>query len=455
VKFADDSSRIYREGDIFSSFACLAIRIMYIKEIKLTNIRSIRELHMTFDKPAGWHVILGDNGAGKTSILRAICAGLVGPTEILRLNPSFGTWVTVEKQTATISLKIEQSVDIDKRAARSQTFENTNDFWCKTVVKQDTENGRSWKFLADNASAKIDPNDCNWSDNHKNGWFSAAFGPYRRFIGGDDNWKYIFKQNPKIGAYLTAFNEGVALTESVRWLIDALLDSHLNLNSKNADLVENVKTLLNSGDLLPRGYSLMDVNSDGLFFSTPTGDCIHLYELSEGLKSVTSLTLELLRLLVDVYGYEKVFSNFQNEHTISSVGVVLIDEIDVHLHPSWQARIGQWFTTVFPKIQFIVTTHSPIICRAGVDGSIWHLALTEENEVQLKQIKGQDLNDLVFGDVLDAYSTDYFGTNITRSEEGQKEVQLLAKLNQKHLRKQITAAELEQRAALLKKYPLV
>jgi hypothetical protein len=46
-------------------------------------------------------------------------------------------------------------------------------------------------------------------------------------------------------------------------------------------------------------------------------------------------------------------------------GVVLIDEIDAHLHPEWQQTIGFWLTRHFPAIQFLVTTHSPIICQAA------------------------------------------------------------------------------------------
>ena len=50
---------------------------------------------------------------------------------------------------------------------------------------------------------------------------------------------------------------------------------------------------------------------------------------------------------------------------IKRSGVVLIDEIDAHLHPEWQREIGFWLKRHFPNIQFLVTTHSPIICQAA------------------------------------------------------------------------------------------
>lgn len=53
------------------------------------------------------------------------------------------------------------------------------------------------------------------------------------------------------------------------------------------------------------------------------------------------------------------------ENFFKRSGVVLIDEIDAHLHPEWQREIGFWLKRHFPNIQFIVTTHSPIICQAA------------------------------------------------------------------------------------------
>ena len=52
---------------------------------------------------------------------------------------------------------------------------------------------------------------------------------------------------------------------------------------------------------------------------------------------------------------------------------VLIDEIDAHLHPEWQREIGFWLKRHFPNIQFLVTTHSPIICQAADENGLFVL----------------------------------------------------------------------------------
>jgi energy-coupling factor transporter ATP-binding protein EcfA2 len=424
---------------------------MYIKELKLTNIRSVKELKMTFKHPAGWHVILGDNGSGKSSIIRAICAGLVGPSEVLRLDPDFSTWVTKGAQSAEISLRIEKS-EVDLVTGKGKTTTNTT-FDCNTVISQDKTNGRTWKFFLVDSAQKFDLNRYNWSDARSNGWFSAAFGPYRRFVGGDQSLDSFYTRNPKIGAHLTAFKESAALTESVVWLKQVLLNSLSKKTHSDGIILNGVRTFINQGKLLPEGFELLDISAEGLIFSTPTSTYVHLFELSEGLKSVICLALELIRLLVDTYGAESVFSKMQvgSEGIIDSEGVVLIDEIDVHLHPSWQARIGQWFTTCFPNIQFIVTTHSPIICRAGVKGSVWRLTREDDGSL-FQQIVERELEDLLYGDILDAYDTGLFGTNVTRSKEGQLDLELVAQLNMKFLKKETTNAEDKTRLKLNKRY---
>ncbi len=109
-------------------------------------------------------------------------------------------------------------------------------------------------------------------------------------------------------------------------------------------------------------------------------------------------------------------------------GVVLIDEVDSHLHPSWQTRIGQWFTKFFPNIQFIVTTHSALICRACENSSIWRLASPGSDD-RSEEITGIAKKRLIFGNVLDAYGTELFGKSPVRSDKSDEMLKRLGRLN--------------------------
>ena len=150
-------------------------------------------------------------------------------------------------------------------------------------------------------------------------------------------------------------------------------------------------------------------------------------KLSDGYRSILSLTFELIRQLSQSYGWEAVFEG-PPAATISLPGVVLIDEVDVHLHPAWQHRIGAWFLKFFPRLQFIVTTHSPIICQAAEKGSVWRLP-EPGSEEQPRRLNGTELGRLLYGNVLDAYGTGLFGRGVTRSEVGKERVRQLAELN--------------------------
>lgn len=440
-------------------FVVNVIGVMYIKELEITNIRSIKKLRMTFQNPAGWHVLLGENGSGKSSIVRAISAALVGPSEILRLDPDFGSWVTVGEKEAMIELKLQKG-DLDRRAGKGGSkkgAKSINEIECITKISQQKDNGRNWYFTDNSAKKTGDhPSYYNWGA--ANGWFSAAFGAYRRFTGGDQSLDTFYVRNPKIGAHLTAFKENAALTETVVWLKDLQFRALSNARAEENMILESIRHFINKENLLPDGFKLKEITPDGPMFTIPGDGAVHLYELSEGIKSVASLTFELIRLLLLSYSAQSVFGQFMDNKSdndfIPVDGVVLIDEIDAHLHPTWQARVGQWFTRYFPNIQFIVTTHSPLVCRASVKGSVWRLPAPYEEE-EPQQIKGVMLNRLLYGDILDALGTGAFGDGITRDRRGLEKLERLAKLNQLYYKGKLTPMEQEERWLLMETFPVL
>ncbi len=92
---------------------------MYLNKIVIQNIRSISKFEMTFDNPAGWHVIIGDNGAGKSTIVRSIARGIVGPNDAKALRLNLNDWV---KRDAGESEEIKLTVtkhDSDSKAGQS------------------------------------------------------------------------------------------------------------------------------------------------------------------------------------------------------------------------------------------------------------------------------------------------------------------------------------------------
>jgi hypothetical protein len=132
--------------------------------------------------------------------------------------------------------------------------------------------------------------------------------------------------------------------------------------------------------------------------------------------------------------------------------VVLIDEVDAHLHPTWQKEIGFWFTRHFPQIQFIVTTHSPLVCQAAVKGSIFLLPRPGSGDAG-RMITGEERDRLLYGNVLDAYSTEPFGYGDTRSMEGKELYQKLGELNVREMRGTLSESDRKEQERLRAIFP--
>ena len=211
-----------------------------------------------------------------------------------------------------------------------------------------------------------------------------------------------------------------------------------------------MKHFINQPDFLPYQVRLSEVSSKGVEFIDGNDRELLVEDLSDGYRSILSMTFELIRQLSRAYAPSYIFNDDKTK--IVAPGVVLIDEIDAHLHPTWQRRIGLWLREHFPKIQFIVTTHSPLICQAADVGTVWRLPRpgTDESGIMLS---GFELDRLLYGNVLDAYSTEAFGEDINRSEESKKKLQRLAKLNYKELHGQLGSTELKEQQELRAAFP--
>lgn len=391
----------------------------------------------------GWHVIIGDNGAGKSSIIRSIALALVGPEEALGLRADWGDWLKHGEPEGAILIYIDPS-RVDSRTGKGRRLEN---FLIPNEIKFKRTNGNVTLSSNKNTRTKTDkdPADYNWGSG--DGWFSVAYGPYRRFVGGNQEWTKVFYSQPKLGAHLSAFGEDVALTEATDWLVKL---QYQYLEKKEPGyIIEDIKRLVNSPDFLPHKAEIESISSDGVIFRDGNGASVNVYEMSDGYRSILSLTFELIRQLVRVYGPDSTFRRIRNDEMLIDLpGIVLIDEIDAHLHPSWQTRIGQWFTRYFPSLQFIVSTHSPLICRAAERGTIWQLA-TPGSDGKSRKIKGADRDRLIQGNILDAYGTEMFGENVAISEEANEKLNEMAELNVKSVTGIITKEE-EQRLNKLK-----
>lgn len=412
---------------------------MYLRQLSISNIRSLESfaIDIPAEDCAGWHVVLGANGAGKSTVIRSLALALAGPKEAAALRQNWTNWLRTGAEFGSISLKVDPSSDdiFEVRGKRAHAIEAKlefrpaeGDIGPKVEMKKTSERG---------ATRSI------WGAN--SGWFSASFGPFRRFTGGDRSYERLFYSNPRLAPHLSAFGEDVALTEGLRWLTD-LRVAELE-GRPEGRLLKSIKDLLNGSGLLPDNARISDVTSEKVSIVDADDFEVSVEQMSDGYRSVLSMIFEIMRQMTKAFGVDAVVSAIDvGEGTIGLPGVVAIDEVDAHLHPSWQVDIGPWFSKCFPNLQFIVTTHSPIICRNAK--SVWRLASPGSGD-ESGQVKGVALKRLIYGSILEAYGTEYFGQDVVRSSESSDLMDELARLNLRALRGELSGEE-ERRMADLR-----
>src|SRR5262249_2202748 len=91
---------------------------MYLRSATIRNIRSIKhfELELEREEFPGWHVLLGDNGAGKSTFVRSIALAFVGPSEAVALRQSWADWLRKGEAEGTIEVQIDHNPTVDKVA---------------------------------------------------------------------------------------------------------------------------------------------------------------------------------------------------------------------------------------------------------------------------------------------------------------------------------------------------
>lgn len=346
---------------------------MYIDRITLKNIRGFENLE--FDlcrgdaKYAGWTVFTGDNGAGKSSLLKAIAVALTGRDVARSLQPSFHRWIRegAENQESKIELMIVPEKGTDEFSEKGQTAYKK---FPATVILKSNEKDTSIESSGGPGSKKSLAQRGLWSAN-SHGWFSCGYGPFRRVFGASPEATRLMV-GPTTERFVTMFQEAASLFEVDQWLRNL---SHKKLEGKLAES-EHLDLLLEilRDDLMPNKITIDRVDSDGLWLKDRNGLQLAWSEMSDGYRAALALLADILRHLINAYGIDGLAKRGEDgKLRIVRSGVVMIDEIDAHLHPEWQREIGFWLKGHFPNIQFLVTTHSPIICQAADENGLFVL----------------------------------------------------------------------------------
>ncbi len=341
---------------------------MYLGNIQLDKIKCFDELQLDFmdgrnNEPRLMTVILGDNGVGKTTLLQAIAVTL-GGTEITGPIPDYINWIQVGSQKGHFQANIHFGKST-KKPLGQRTYKNK----CSLS-----------KYPIHNIGFSMMPNKFNKDD------LACGYGPLRHFT----NHRFSEAQDSRQSRMASLFGQSDALIPIEAWLLEldrrALIEEREGQDSKYRKTFEQVaKTLLR---MMPEEHLKQitdDINSvdlstfvkttteQGLLWFDGLGNWVSLSQLSDGYQSIMAWTGDL------VYRLSNAFPKAEN--LLEQEGVVLIDEVDIHLHPNWQRKILDQLRQTFPKIQFIVTTHSPLVAASAKEDELFVLKREQDKVI--------------------------------------------------------------------------
>ncbi len=405
---------------------------MYIKQIILKNIRGFSEVNFNLTREgnnySGWTVFTGDNGSGKSTLLKAIAVGLVGKDVSRSLQPSFHRWMRDGSPGEESSIELE-IVRRDEDELVETGRAPAGVFPAKIVLKNGGKETTLQAAIPHSVNRKTyqTPDRTIWSSEAR-GWFSCGYGPFRRVFGASPEATRQMVA-PTTERFVTMFQEAASLAEVDQWM---RLLKHKELENKDAEREQLALVMeLLRDELMPNLITVDRVDSDGLWLKDRNGVQLAWGEMSDGYRAAAALLADIVRHLIGTYGFQNLVQKTPEGKTaIKPSGVVLIDEIDAHLHPAWQREIGFWLKRHFPNIQFLVTTHSPIICQAADQNGLFVLP-QPGSETKPGPLSDEDYRKVIASRPDTILLTPAFGLKNTRSPRAVEGRAELAKLEAK------------------------
>jgi len=312
---------------------------MRLERINLEKVGPFDELDIELE--SDWTILLGDNAAGKSTVLRAVALALAGesrptamaPKRMLRSGASVGKisiWVGGARYTTELRREANGAVRATADAV--------------TPIQAGT-------------------------------WLALGFPPLRGVSNQEPRGATMSPASaPSADDVLPLLEDNVdlRLNDVKQWVFTTWLIG----NERGASRARRSRAMLEHffellGRLTPGvDFTFRGVNADTreIELDSPDG-AISIDMLSQGISSLLAWVGVLLERLYEAYDDDR--------NPASRGALVLVDEIDAHLHPDWQQRLLPELRGVFPAIQLFATTHSPLMVGNTFPGEVIQLARHE------------------------------------------------------------------------------
>ncbi|MBI1183638.1 AAA family ATPase [bacterium] len=339
---------------------------VYFKCITIENLKCFKKaitVNFTNSKLeiAPWTVIIGENGTGKTTLLKLIA--LSYPLDKMdndsRLAPD------IPKLTKADVLKTNSGVCNVLTVLRFGAFEVEKD-QVKTKIA-----GTGAKMAVSGFDSKT----------------NGQLPPISAYAAARQLGTGVINENGNNSYHSTdylVFNLNTQINAE-EWFLEAESLSTKSTNNETKAFHKNryekirkvlIEILPDVSDIRIKEVTIND-RKLSIELNTPYG-WVEMHELSHGYKTLIGWTVDFASRMFEAYP--------ESENPIKEPAVCIIDEIDLHLHPKWQRTVMQDLSQHFPKTQFIATAHSPLIVQSNPDAHIVLLKREGDHVVAIEDI---------------------------------------------------------------------
>ncbi|EJX03646.1 ATPase, partial [gut metagenome] len=322
---------------------------MKLKHLYIDSFRSLKTVKLQ-DLDPRVNLFVGVNGAGKSSVLDAI--SLLMSWYVARIQNAKGRGKDIPKDDislhATYGCTIELTFEDDTRWKLYRSLKY------KKADKSDlTELNQ--KVASFREAIEVDSKTCLPVIAHY-GVNRIVRDKYPRMPRGK-------QQEHVLDTYKNALKGGQLFSDFYRWFrLSEDYENEIYKETQKANTDPGLNAVRQAMHLVFPEYTQMKVGRrPNALYLVKGEERLKINQLSDGEKCYITLVCDLARRLAVA---NPVGNPLEGE------GIVLIDEIDLHLHPLWQQTVISKLKDTFPNIQFFITTHSPIVA-SDVDGSVY------------------------------------------------------------------------------------
>ena len=362
---------------------------MRLNRIKINNFKCFET--ESFELHPQLNILMGNNGTGKTSLLEAFRI-LIGSLYLafdkykekiempgiikddIRLK-TIGNNLEPQIPTSVMAYAIVDK-EFTQRQDHSQLFETDEISWLRSMEtfggKTTTRDAKEMLMVSKNIQEAVRRGDN--VDIPLIAYFST------------DRYKKERRETDisKAGSRMRGYFNALDTTTNTKFFLDLYYTETLDelQNGTSSPLLAAVnKAVRQCLDCQTMRYNL---KTKELMMVYANGDFLPFNLLSDGIRCTLAMVMEIAFRCY-------LLNPHRGENAPAMTkGVVLIDEIDLHLHPSWQLHILNDLRAAFPKIQFIVTTHAPLVISQIKDCNIY--SISEHRVYKFPNQNGRDAN---------------------------------------------------------------